>query len=954
MPRLQSGKIDRKGLAATMMELETCRMPAPGGDKTKSEEAKPKAAPKKKPADPETALALKTCQETLDAPHLTIKDDLHANGLDSISGAKLANAFAKLGIAIALGDIYTVSTVQELRPFVQQGLENPIVLPLMDIKNDNEKVSSQGSMGYCMFTFFQGIWNLLLFAQAIYLGAVYFTFWISLCYTSDDIQCSPNKYVASAKMVGMGYCLFFAVIFEAIILKWLLVGRYKAGVYPLFGCTHLSHWISQTLANWALRPFHNTVYENWILELLGAHVGRNAALRGANIVGGYDLITLGDRSVIGFGSELASVVFGAGVMRVGPITVTANSVVGTQCALMPSTLLEGRMLDLSSGSGYMQGTYDGVPGKRIGPNPVYNFSKPPDFWPEVVWSTAFFWGKCLQLFLTYLPWLCLAFLFFPQTFDASYALLYLVFIVFFGQLLSHVVKAIMCRCYGKIEPGVCERFSYEHFRIEMKQALCDFSKQPFGGTLLMNPMMRMFGYTIDSFSDENDVPMDSLPDMLSIGHEVFTTAGYITRPCLYTADSVITEHIHIGDTSLVGNVAVVQPGNLKSDLLVGVMTRSSHKECVGYDPSTENNGLQTVRYGRPAGSVPPKPGHPPQRPAVWKFVLRVFWESCLLLMPLPRLAIGFFVFRTYYYTLELAPSPHGPDGITEAFFRLMGYSVMTSEVLLLIWIFILKHLLIGRVPSGTNRDLWDPFTRCWQMSYSTLGNYFWTCPVLPGWAGYNVLGRLAGAKIGHRVIGVNSWVFVDPDMWRLGNDVAMNQVHPQAHTFEDHNLDLGTFHLKDGVTVCPLAMLMQNTTVDEGSVIGPLSCVMKSSELMSWGYYEGVPASRVADVEMRADIQSQQAVDQQHGTTGPGGGFQLQPTMSSSDERESIRNSTRMSMIADYGNLIPAPSTEITPKATADYDPDMEGRDSSVKIRPSDEFDLQAYSQRMGSIRGKK
>ena len=72
----------------------------------------------------------------------------------------------------------------------------------------------------------------------------------------------------------------------------------------------------------------------------------------------------------------------------------------------------------------------------------------------------------------------------------------------------------------------------------------------------------------------------------------------------------------------------------------------------------------------------------------------------------------------------------------------------------------------------------------------------------------------------------------------------MDQVHPQAHTFEDENLDLGIFHLEDKVSVLPLAMLMQNVVVKEGSVVGPCSCVMKASELSSHGYYEGVPCVR--------------------------------------------------------------------------------------------------------------
>ena len=68
----------------------------------------------------------------------------------------------------------------------------------------------------------------------------------------------------------------------------------------------------------------------------------------------------------------------------------------------------------------------------------------------------------------------------------------------------------------------------------------------------------------------------------------------------------------------------------------------------------------------------------------------------------------------------------------------------------------------------------------------------------------------------------------------------------------------------------------------------------------------------------------------------------------------SCRHSTRMSMRQNYGHLQPAPSTEIHPTASSEYDPSMEGRDSFVKVRPSDEFDLNTYSKRMGGLKSKR
>jgi len=175
LPRLQSGKIDRKGLVNTLAQLESCRIaspppedtPPPAPDDPHTKVQPPPPPPPPAPLDAETALALKMCQEVLENPDLTITDDLHANGLDSISGAKLANKFAQIGVAVNLTDIYTVSTVQELRPFVKEGLDNPIQLPVLDILKDHEEVQNESSMGYFCFTLCCLLWNILLFSQLV-------------------------------------------------------------------------------------------------------------------------------------------------------------------------------------------------------------------------------------------------------------------------------------------------------------------------------------------------------------------------------------------------------------------------------------------------------------------------------------------------------------------------------------------------------------------------------------------------------------------------------------------------------------------------------------------------------------------------------------------------------------------------------------------------------------------
>jgi len=990
MPRLQSGKIDRKGLAATMAELEK-KVKAPVEC---SETAKKKKKEKKaKPLDSETELALKMCREVLDNWELTVADDLHAAGLDSISGAKLANAFSKIGIAINLVDIYQISTVQELRPLVAEGIDNPIVLPLKDIETDHEEMKDEVAMDYCLFTTLQCLWNCLLFIQVLALASFYMTYWIDICYATTAIQCDPNAYVATAKMMGLGFGIFFLVILEAVVVKWLVMGRYTPGIYPLFGKTHLAHFITNSLTGWALKNFHNTVFECWILKLLGSEIGQRVTFREAIVVGGYDLLTIGDRAVIGHGSELSCVVFERGFMRIGPIHVAKDSIIGTQCAMEPSTSLDGRLMDLSSCVGQLKGTCDGVPAHCVGPYTADESDEEQSGQRRyILWSFAYWISSVLAMIVTIIPGIALAFSFFPQSWDIEYAFLYVIFVTFFGQAAGHVTRALLVRLIGRISSGICERFSFEHYRIELKHVLCDFKSQPFGGTLVFNVILWLHGYDISFFSDENDVPIDSIPDMFSIGHEVFTTAGHICRPSTYTSSFVITEHIHIGDKSMVGNVAVLTPGMMKDNLLLGVMTRGDIKSAFklpGQAPSQQGD-LKEIRYGRPAASVPPKPAGETLRPVAWKFVFRLLFETMLLLIPFPRVFFAFLTFRIYFYNLGMATCCD-EGGMSSELFLAFVVSGFVSEIVVISFMLCCKWCLIGRVASPTTVDLWEPFARCWQMSYSCLLWYFRSCPVLPGYAAYNVLGRFAGATIGHRVVGVTAWVFVDPDMWKLGDDVLLNNIHPQAHTFEDHNLDIGTWEFGEGVSALPLAMIMQNTKVEEHSVVAALSCVMKSTELQNWGYYEGVPATRVADVDIMDSKESLSAAASKYEEGGSsciqGGGFALQAVTSSADRRAFARSETKASFrlptmgnLGGGGGIVPGgggfggtggslrnsaqddnivggsfrggsfrlgntPSALITPRVTEDYDPGMHGCKTGssgnvLVIAASEEFEL--------------
>ncbi|KAF7188075.1 Oxalate--CoA ligase [Pseudocercospora fuligena] len=116
----------------------------------------------------------------------------------------------------------------------------------------------------------------------------------------------------------------------AIIFKWLVVGRYKQGLYPMWGSYHTRWWMVQkatatcgmgvfALFNWSRVLYH---------RLLGAKIGSNVTIQKGVTIGEWDLLTIEDsvvleRSIVRpFAAERNT------TMYLGRIHIGANASIG--------------------------------------------------------------------------------------------------------------------------------------------------------------------------------------------------------------------------------------------------------------------------------------------------------------------------------------------------------------------------------------------------------------------------------------------------------------------------------------------------------------------------------------------------------------------------------------------------------------------------------------------------
>ena len=114
--------------------------------------------------------------------------------------------------------------------------------------------------------------------------------------------------------------------------KWLIIGRYKPGVYPLWGSYYLRWWLATGLQRlFGAGGFVGTPLMPVYYRLMGAKVGRGCALDTA-LVSAWDLVSIGDYTSIGPDTQLHGARVENGYLIIGRIDIGSRCFVGAHSA----------------------------------------------------------------------------------------------------------------------------------------------------------------------------------------------------------------------------------------------------------------------------------------------------------------------------------------------------------------------------------------------------------------------------------------------------------------------------------------------------------------------------------------------------------------------------------------------------------------------------------------------
>lgn len=639
----------------------------------------------------------------------------------------------------------------------------------------------------------------------------------------------------------------------AVALKTLLIGRYTARRVPAWSGEYLRHWIVEQAAS--LIPWTaiaGTEFQNMALRALGARIGRGVHIhRGVDLRrGGWDLLQLGDFVTVGRDASLRLVEVEDGHLILGPITLADEVTLDVRAGVAGHASI-GRTGTLAAWSSLSAGTHlpagerwDGIPAAPAGHTPPAHLSAPGiDPLTHAVAAVA---ARSLLWFLMTLPldliaigWIV------ALRLDAS-SLLDLAFGVTswtLPGLISAAASAIVApplmlafeaaavRALGRSPHQVVSRWSWCYLRVWLKTLVVESAGTWLSGTLFWPWWLRAAGMTVGRGCEISTI-IDTVPDLVTIGHETFLADGvYLNGPRI-DRGTVALAPTCLGAGTFVGNHAVVPAGAaLPPGLLIGVCTVADERTM----------GMGTGWFGHPPIALPRRDPPPADRrlthdPSPVRYWNRVFWEVLRLVLPLVPLTIAWAWFAGVGAMAELwspTAAAAGAAGLTFA-----GAASLCLTTLALKW------LLLGRVTPGSHA-LWSCWCSRWDFLYVAWTMY--TRRVLGPLEGTLWLTwylRAMGMTIGRRVLlGPGFSQVVDPDMLVIEDGATVSTLF-QAHTFEDRILKIDRVHVGRDATLGAGSVALYGARVGAAAWVEAHSVIMKGEHVPAGARYVGAPVRR--------------------------------------------------------------------------------------------------------------
>ena len=699
-------------------------------------------------------------------------------------------------------------------------------------------------------------WCVTAQTAGLYFILGFFSFqWFAPFLAYAWLSCFRGSAILHLVMAFLVALLAYPIMLVAgIVLKWLIIGRYRAGEYPLWGGYYLRWWLVNRILS-LIPTFYleGTPLINIYYRLLGAHIGHNVFL-GTHSVSTFDLIFVGNDTSIGTETFLSGYQVIDGKLKIGPIRIGERCYIGARSIIQPNAEMEdnSRLKDLSLLAAFeripRRQCWVGSPARPLPKSQAsteenIEFYRPNSF-------IRFCYGimhaiGVLAVIVLYLTAL------FPGVYlmnEAAYywpgywflALSPVVALLFIVVLMFEIIifKRLLL---GRLLPGRYRICSWLYFRKWLVDRLLSLSLDelsPVYATLYLNPWYRALGAKLGKLAEVSTACSVS-PDLLVVGER-----GFIADAASLNASDVdrgwfTLAVTRIGERAFIGNSAMIPPGAvIGNNSLIGVLSTA---------PLTSPGAAQpnTSWLGSPALFLPKRLVNTTFQedstfnPKPIQFAQRLFIEYFRITLP----ATFIVAFIGLFFRMIFAAVNHY-DLWLQIFLFPLYYAII--GICAAFVVIAIKWLLMGHY-RPTEKPLWCPFvwrTELLTALHENLANTL-LVEALEGTPWICWFFRLLGAKIGRRVY-METPFLTEFDLIRIGDNVCLGfNSTLQTHLFEDRVMKMGTIDIRNNATVGAGSVVLYDTVMQQGAVIDDLTLLMKGETLPAKTHWRGSPAHRI-------------------------------------------------------------------------------------------------------------
>jgi non-ribosomal peptide synthetase-like protein len=823
MPRLISGKIDRKALVAHLSKYDTDKNKAPTTISiTEYDDHSP------------LVIVLDAFQQSFSHARPSENDDffLDLGGHSMIAAltiTKLRQSFPN----IALQDLYECKTAARLAELVtiKYNHKNGQIIPISIVRGI-KPTWTRSIICSIVQTFvliiLAGVASLefllpyILFERMLHHGNLVYAYLVAY---GTFVVLPPFR------------CLL------SIIIKWIVIGRYKEGNYLLWGSMYLRWWTVEQFRRLAtVDVLSHTSLMTIYYRLLGAKIGQNVHL-GYIDCSAIDLLEIGDGTTISSDVSMQTAFVDDYMLKFQRICIQNDVYIGGNTVLSGQTKIEDHS-ELCDTSFLPSNTC--IPeGEVWRGSPATYWRRATSFPSENNMSMLFsiLFGLIILLFIPFMyflpmvpgltlfeylkisfisPWIQI--LIFSSVVGILYTCLVVIEIILTHYLLVRNMKV-----------GVYSTNSFVYVRKWIFDRLSDIALHvihTFYATLYITPFLRVLGMKIGPRC-EFSTAIGMIPSLIEIGEESFIADGVtLGNPLIRRGQLHLTKTI-IGRRVFIGNSALITDGiQIPNNCLIGCL-------------SVVADGLKEGQscFGSPAIILPRRAEASKDiseeityRPPL-NIVLKRFFIDTIRIF-LPRIIVVFQIGIALEIFIACSKLSN------------FGLSLLTLPILYIIIFAIpsllvcisLKWLIMGTYKTN-QYAMWTCFV--WTSEFVTATYEQLAVPlVLEFLQGTLLLApvlRCFGMKIGHGCF-LNTTDITEFDLVNIGNYATLNsKVCLQTHLFEDRVMKVAQVVIEDEATVGCASIMLPNTKLGQSAKLGPLSLMIKGEGILPNTSWQGIP-----------------------------------------------------------------------------------------------------------------